>query len=491
MGDTKDLSFAELREKLAGDLLIIFLALGFPLGIASTPRTFGDGDTSWHVAVGRWIWQHGHVPTADPFSFTAFGKPWVAMEWLADLVFAGAYNLAGYAGLAAVTAAGIMALNAIVLVHLRNRVGPIGLTLGIIGMDVVLSAFMLARPHVLVWPILAAWTVLLAKSTETGRPPPLWSALLLTLWANLHGSFPMAAIVGGFLALDALIAAEWKTLRQWLIFAGACLIAICLQLNGIDGILQPFRIAQLKTLHLITEWLPSTTKNTPQFFGALLLVLGIMLWRGVKVPVGRLLLLLAMLLLAFFQIRHQALLAIVAAVLIPPLLGKKTEAKGNAVPILVAAIPLLLARALWPLTPPESVSNPRGLLAHVPAELRSQPVFNEYSFGGPLILAGIRPYIDGRSEMYGDDFMLDYTAIADGDMDRFDRDVKRYGIRWAILPVEFKLREKLEKTPGWRRIYADKVGVILVRTEAPSAIAAHPGTGAASRPAAAPAPPPA
>ena len=123
MGDTKDLSFAELREKLAGDLLIIFLAIGFPLGIASTPRTFGDGDTSWHVAVGRWIWQHGRIPASDPFSFTAFGKPWVAMEWPADLLFAGAFNLFGYAGLAALTAGAIMALNAILLVYLRSRVG--------------------------------------------------------------------------------------------------------------------------------------------------------------------------------------------------------------------------------------------------------------------------------------------------------------------------------------------------------------------------------
>src|SRR6185369_11018489 len=290
----KDISFAELREKLAGDLLLIFLALGLPIGLASTARTFGDGDTAWHVAVGQWIARHGQIPTTDPFSFTAFGKPWVAMEWPADLLFAGVFQLAGYAGLAAITAAAIMALNAIVLIYLRSRVGPIGLTLAIIGMDIVLSAFMLARPHVLVWPLLAAWTVLLAKSSETGRPPPLWSALLLTLWANLHGSFPMAAVIGGFLALDALIAVQWKTLRQWLVFAAVCLVAVCLQVNGLAGILQPFRVANLKTLHLIVEWLPTTTKNTPQFFGALLLVLGLLLWRGVRIPIGRLLLLLTM-----------------------------------------------------------------------------------------------------------------------------------------------------------------------------------------------------
>jgi len=465
MGD-KDISFAELREKLAADLLLIFLALGLPIGLASTDRTFGDGDTAWHIAVGRWIFEHGRIPTTDPFSFTAFGKPWVAMEWPADLLFAGAYHVAGYAGLAAVVSAAVIALNAILLIYLRSRVGPIGLTIAIIGMDIILSGFLLARPHVLVWPLVAAWTVLLARSIETGRPPPLWTALLLTLWANLHGSFPIAAVIGGFMALDALIAAQWKTLKQWLIFGAVCLVAVCLQVNGIAGILQPFHVAGLDTLHLINEWLPTTTKNTPQFYGMLLLTLGLILWRGVRIPIGQLLLLLVMLFLAFSQLRHQSWLAIVAAVIIPPLLGSPKKSAGKSLPILAAAVPLLLARALWPLNPPETVSNPGGLLAHVPAELKSQPVFNEYSFGGPLILAGIRPYIDGRSEMYGDDFMTDYTEIAKGDWDRFERAVKRYDIRWTILPQgELKLRQQLDKSPQWRRIYADQVGVIHVRTE--------------------------
>ena len=454
-----------LRERLAADLLPIFIVLGLPVGLASTARTFGDGDTAWHVAVGQWIASHGRIPSTDVFSYTAAGKPWVAMEWPADLVFAAAWRLAGYAGLATIVSAALIALNFILFVHLRHRVGPIGLTLAIIGMDVVLSAFMLARPHVLVWPLLAGWTVLLAKSTETGRPPPLWSALLLTLWANLHGSFPMAAVVGGFLALDALIAAQWKTLREWLLFAAACLVAVCLNVNGLAGMLQPFHVANLKTLHLIVEWLPTTTNNSPQFYGALLLVLGILLWRGVRIPIGRLLLLLAMTFLAFMQLRHQSWLAIVAAVIVPPLLADgKAETKGSLLPLAIGAVALLVGRALVPLTPPESVSNPRSLLAHVPAGMKNQPVFNEYSFGGPLILAGIKPYIDGRSELYGDAFMTDYTEISMGDWGRFQRAVERYDIRWTILPAgKFKLREELDHSPQWRRVYADTVGVIHVR----------------------------
>ena len=454
------------REAIVDQLLLVVLLLALPLAFATFGDVFHDGDTSWHLAVGSWIGEHGRIPATDPFSFTAAGKPWVAMEWLSDLILTAAFEVAGYAGLCALVAAALMAVSWIVFLHLRRSVGPIGLTVTIIGMNLVLATFMLARPHVLAWPVLALWTVLLARSAEGGRPPPLWTALLLTLWTNLHGSFPLAAVIGGCLALDALIAAKWKTLREWLVFTGVCLVAVCLNANGVEGLLQPFRVAQLDTLQLIQEWLPSAPGRTPIFYGALLAVVGIMLWKGVRVPPGRLLLLLILLWLAFLQVRHQSWLAIVAAVLVPPLLGKRGAPAGRIWPLALAAVPLLALRALWPMTPEEGAANPNRLLAAIPSELRTQPVFNEYTFGGPLILAGIRPYIDGRSEVYGDPFMIDYVGIAAGDMAKFDNAVRRYRIRWTILPAKgSELATELDKSDGWRRIYADKVGVIHVRQD--------------------------
>src|SRR4051794_13216605 len=87
-----------LHADIAAKLLLIFLLAGLPIGLATSPRTFDDGDVSWHVAAGRWMLAHRAIPTTDPFSFTAYGHPWIAMEWLADIVFAAAYNMATYAG---------------------------------------------------------------------------------------------------------------------------------------------------------------------------------------------------------------------------------------------------------------------------------------------------------------------------------------------------------------------------------------------------------
>jgi hypothetical protein len=250
-----------------------------------------------------------------------------------------------------------------------------------------------------------------------------------------------------------------------LVFGGVSLIAVLANANGVAGWVQPFHISGLSMLSLINEWNPTTVDNTPQFFVALFAGLGVLLWRGVRIPIGRLILLLGTLGMAFVHIRHQSIFIIVAACVVPPLLKSNPASERTPKLLLLGALPLLALRALVPITPPETQANPRHLLAAVPPELRHEPVFNGYTFGGPLILAGIRPYIDGRAELYGDDFVHDYSKIAHGDIDRFNRAVERYGIRWTMLPKgDARLIHALDASREWRRIYADRIGEIHVRT---------------------------
>jgi hypothetical protein len=455
-----------LRAELSAKLLLIFLLTGLPIGLATSPRTFDDGDVSWHVAAGRWMLARHAIPTTDPFSFTAYGHPWIAMEWLADVIYAAAYAVAGYAGLGIIVAVALVALHAIIFVHLRRDVGPLGIAAAIVSVDIVCSHFILARPHVLVWPILAAWTVLLLRSLETGRVPPWWSLLLLVAWTNIHASFPLALVIAGGIALDALIEAKWKNWRPWAIFLALSVAALMLNANGIRGLTRPFHIEGLAMLPSILEWQASTPSLTPEFYGVLLFGLGALLVRGVKVPPGRLLLLLLLIGMAFSQVRHQSWLIIVAALVLPGLFRSGGSMTERVAPFLLAALPLLFFRVLFPLGPSEGPANPRHLLAAVPAPLRNEPVLNGYTFGGPLILAGMRPYIDGRAEMYGDEFFADYVKISDGDMTRFDRALNRYDIRWTMLPNDDgALIKQLDSSASWRRLYSDRVGVIHVRVK--------------------------
>ena len=60
-----------------------------------------------------------------------------------------------------------------------------------------------------------------------------------------------------------------RAFRQWGLFGIACLVAIFVNGNGIDGVLHPLRIANLAMLPLIDEWKPSSLAVTPLFFAIL------------------------------------------------------------------------------------------------------------------------------------------------------------------------------------------------------------------------------
>src|ERR1700754_5062370 len=91
--------------------LAVFIALanvnGLPL--------LADPDSHWHIAVGRWILQHGAVPYVDTYSFTLPGQPWIAKEWLSQVLMAGAYEIGGWAGVVVLAAAAFGATSAMLL----------------------------------------------------------------------------------------------------------------------------------------------------------------------------------------------------------------------------------------------------------------------------------------------------------------------------------------------------------------------------------------
>src|SRR5436305_12470741 len=111
-------------EKGRSPLALLVAVLLIPAVLGSSQTIFNDGDVSWHIATGEWILDHRAIPHTDPFSFTWAGKPWTPMEWLADVIYASGYNLAGYGGVAALVTAALIALHAAVYSSARPVLAP-------------------------------------------------------------------------------------------------------------------------------------------------------------------------------------------------------------------------------------------------------------------------------------------------------------------------------------------------------------------------------
>ena len=87
----------------------------------------------------------------------------------------------------------------------------------------------------------------------------------------------------------------------------------------------------------------------------------------------------------------------------------------------------------------------------------------------------MRPFIDGRAELYGDAMMSLYGRLQAGDDADVESALKRYDIAWTIFAPGSRIVAVLDREPGWRRLYADATAVVHVRDGAPEAGGAERG----------------
>src|SRR3982074_1907344 len=117
------LSVAETREdtRPMRRLLPLWGGVGiYALFLLAGNRLLIDPDTMWQITVGQWILDHGAVPQTDGYSFTMRGQPWISTQWLAQVLYAKAYAIAGWSGPVVLAATAIAAAFAL-LAKFLNR----------------------------------------------------------------------------------------------------------------------------------------------------------------------------------------------------------------------------------------------------------------------------------------------------------------------------------------------------------------------------------
>lgn len=437
------------------------------------PRVLNDADTLWQIRSGEWMLAHRAIPFGDPFSFTMAGQPWPPHQWLGQLALAAAYDLGGWSAVRALAAAAAAITFGLLLRHLRPVLRPLpALALAVVGCTLV-GPSLLARPHLIALPFLELWCAGLVMARRQGARPPWPLLLVMTLWANLHGSFPVGLVLVAALAVEA--AAAEPTLRSpavrgWLLFTALAFLAACLTPQGPAGLLFPVQHLAMHNLDRINEWQPADFGRLGPLEIVILLALYFGLTGQVKVPQFRVVLLLGLLHAALTHGRNGQLLGIIGPLLIadaigaslpPPRVASESFGRGGMALACIAAM-LLAARLAIASAGP---AMPIAALNDLPACLRTRPVLNDYRFGAALIFNGIAPFVDSRAELYGDAFLDDYTRIADGDPDAITAALRRWDIAWALFPPGNSALRVLEQGLGWHRLHADTQAIALARPD--------------------------
>jgi hypothetical protein len=93
-------------------------------------------------------------------------------------------------------------------------------------------------------------------------------------------------------------------------------------------------------------------------------------------------------------------------------------------------------------------------------------VFNDYDFGGYLIASGVAPFIDGRTELYGEKFVVDHNAAAGlMEPDNLFRLLEEYKIEGTLMRTQSAATKLLDHIDGWQKVYADDVATIHLRKQ--------------------------
>lgn len=443
-------------------------------------RMLNDPDSYSHIEVGRWIIAHGTLPTSDPFSFSRHGAPWITFEWLSEVIYAGAYALSGWSGVVVLAAAAIALAFGLFTFFLLRELSPTQTLLMVIAAVILLAPHMLARPHVLVLPVMVTWAAALVRCMDRAGSPPYWALPLLVLWANLHGSVVLALGLIGPVGLEALLRenrSEWpQVILRWLPFTALAVGASCLTPYGPEPLLIPLTTLGLgPALAWISEWRPQDFSHVGGF--ELLLLGGIFaLARGVTLPVVRALVVIGLLHFALAQVRNADLLAMLAPLYLAAPLGRKfggptgDDKAGSSRGLYLAALGMLIAISgaalARDLRPAPSITPQAAIAAANLA--KTGRVLNDYSFGGYLIFAAIPTFIDGRGELYGGPFIDRYNrAIALVDLADFLKLLDEYNIGATLLAPRTPATAMLDRLPQWQRVYSDDVAVVHKRRDAP------------------------
>ncbi|MBV8356893.1 MAG: hypothetical protein JO189_03020, partial [Deltaproteobacteria bacterium] len=452
----------------------------------------GDPDTLWHIVVGRWIIAHGAVPDHGIFSGTMANAPWVDQEWLGQIVMAWGYDHFGWAALVVGTALCEAAAIAILLRVLLNWLPPLYAMFAAVLSAALWTPHILARPYILTIPILVVWVVELVRARSENRAPSLWWVLLITLWANLHGSFLFGIGIAALLAAEAvLLATGWRgrvaAVRDWGCFGALAVGAALITPLHFNGLLFPFHLMNMQAMAYIMEWQGINFSSGAIWEIPIALWILIVLfaaltfgWRLPPTRVGMVVLLLAM---ALKHARYMDFLGVVSSLLLAPSLALQFNRErapmtkidrlmdklarpadwrwiGLAGAIMIAVGSVILR--VENIKPPAE-KTPAAAIAEVESHQINGLVFNAYQFGGYLVFLGIPPFIDGRAELYGDDFITRYVEAVLMKNDSLAQLLDGYDIEWTLFPPNSPVAIFMDHLSGWRRLYTDSAAVVHVR----------------------------
>jgi hypothetical protein len=190
-------STAARIKRVAGEeflLIVLYAAFGIVF-LTVFPPTLLVADSWLTLVAGREVVDHG-LPTEDQLTVLGAGRSWTDQQWGAQLIAYGSHALGGHGLLAVVAAAFVVGGFAIAAAAARS-LGAGARAILLVFFPVLLAApwAFTIRAQVFALPLFTGLLWLLASEARNPSRRVYLVFPLILVWANIHGSATLAAML--------------------------------------------------------------------------------------------------------------------------------------------------------------------------------------------------------------------------------------------------------------------------------------------------------
>jgi hypothetical protein len=470
-------------------------------------------DFWWYLASGQRILETRSVPTTDPFSYTAEGRPWINHMWATQVLFTLLWEHWGRFALIGLKTATVVATFWVVLATMRaRRVHPLLASAVTLLAAWTGAEFWHARPQTFTYLFVAILAWLLRAGWESRGATLALVPALVALWVNVHAGFVMAFPVIGIAGLGAALPllvdperrpAGWRVMGRTACLGLAAAAASLLNPFGVRAILFPLEVVRNAPFMTSTiEWFPPNFHHASfrPFELMLLLLFPAFAWGRNRLSAADVGLVLVFANLGLTSVRHVPLFAIAVA---PPLAAalQETMASWRRVdwarvrsvvrgrlpslapaltapdaPVVAATVLLLTAVSAHWAGMAQVPTNPLRLdlaESRYPAKTMTfirenqlpPRLFSVYAWGGYelwRLYPQYHVFMDGRTHVYGTEVLKDFLDVVNVSP-RWQAVLDRWQVQTVLALRSSPLTETLQAQGGWRLVFTEREAVVFVR----------------------------
>lgn len=489
-----------------------------------------DLDLWLHLKTGKFIIENGFVPQVDVLSNSIAGKPWINHEWLFQVIIYTIQNLWGFDGL--VTMQVVIVLTTVFILlflgYQERRQALIVFVLLLVLFNYQMRFTI--RPDIYSLLFFALYMQLLStRLHERWCLPVIF--LIQVLWTNIHGFFFFGpifvsmAVLAEFLKRSIRLPYEWNTIGRltdeeyrrlqmiWFVVVGACLINPCF----IEGAIYPVKVLMnmsgenkvffkyiIELQRPVTSWQSLFAGGGEYLHYRLLILISLLsfFFNRRKIDIAALLFWLAFLAFSLTAARNLVFFSFAAYLVI--MVNMQSISFDDFIPLRfnhvkfkhISVIFAKIALIAWMINYGSQLMN-NGYFNYDTFERKSEfqgvslrnfpykavdflvtnkvkgNFFNDFNSGAYLIgrtYPGIKPFIDGRTEVYGSEFFTkEYLKLwGGGDAKLFDELSEKYKFTGAFLnsnshQAPDKTIKMFLKKKEWVPVYFNHDALILLK----------------------------